>query len=172
MLIFGDYTCIPYGDELTALNKTGFTMFNFSSYVQNCAQLTNLLPKGGVDCSSEESFDMSYFDYIFNNDFPFIDLMYLVYQLYKGENVYVIIQHTEFFDKLAESLAELIKQRYGYVSFFINEYSDYESIINTLNTDSGDFSIVGLGNLDIDKIRFVSLLQQYNIIKDNPEDYS
>lgn len=171
MLIFGDYTCIPRDDELTLLNKTGLTVFNFSSYVQNCIQLTNLLPKSGVDCSSEENFDMSYFDYIFNTDFAFIDFMYLVYALYKGDNVYVIIQHTEFFDKLAESLAELIKQRYGYISFFINEYDDYESI-NIIDNDNGDFSIVGLGNLDIDKVRFVSLLQNYNIIKDNPEDYS
>lgn len=170
MLIFGDYKCFPQCDEMTMLNSNGgFIVFNFSSFVQNCSQLTNLLPRGGVDCSSEENFDMSYFDYIYNDDAAFIDLMYIIDQLYKGINVFVIIEHTDFYDRLAESLAEIIKQRYGYVSFFINEYSDYENLFN--NSDIGDFSILGLNNLDNDRVRFISLLQSVGMVKDDPEDY-
>lgn len=169
MLIFGDYKCFPPTEYMGLLSKGGFVAFNLSSYVQGYPQLNNLLPKG-VDCSSDESFDMSYFDYIFNNEFAFIDFMYIIIKLYEGATVFIFINHSDFYDKLAESLAEIIKQRYGHVSFFINEPDDYETIVH--NLDCGDFSIPGLANLDIDRSRFLSILQSKGLFKDDPEDYT
>lgn len=172
MLIFGDYKCFPDTNIIGLFNKGGFVAFNFSSYVQSCPQLSNLLPKG-VDCSSDENFDMSYFDYIFKNDYAFIDFMYIINQLYNGATVFIFINHTEFYDKLTESLAEIIKQRYGYISYFINEPEDYELLMSELETsECGSFSAIGLSNLDIDRSRFLSLLQALGLFKDNPEDYT
>ncbi|MDE6946224.1 MAG: hypothetical protein K2P14_03455, partial [Anaeroplasmataceae bacterium] len=83
MLIIGDYTCFPDGRTFPYFAKNGFVAFNFSSFVQSCPQLTNLLPRG-VDLSSPDAFDMTYFDYIWNNDYAFVDFMYIINELYKG----------------------------------------------------------------------------------------
>lgn len=167
MLIFGDYKCTPPIDTTQVLSKGGIAVYNFSSYVQNCPQLTDLLPKAGVDYSTEENFDMSYFDYIFNNNDAFIALMTIMMKLYEGYVVYLIINHTDLYDKLAESLAEIIKQRYGYGAFFINDTGDYEWVFHNLTY--GDFSIPGLANLDIDKKRMMTIMYNLGILKE--EDY-
>lgn len=162
MLVFGSYTCIP------SIQGQQFKIFNLSSCVQNCLQLSNLLPKG-VDCSSDENFDMSYFDYIYGNDYAFIEFMTIMTHLYSGSNVYIIIEHVEIFDKIAESLAEIIKQRFGYLSYFVYEEEDYDNI--NYMTDSSAFSIPGLANFDSDRIRYVSLLYDNNMVQDDPENY-
>lgn len=164
MLIFGDYTCIPNGN---VFGNVPITVCNFSSYVQDCNQLLNLLPERGVDSSSDENFDMSYFDYIFCNDRSFMDFMFIVTKLYEGHTVYIIINHTEFYDKLAESLAEIIKQRYGYLSYFVYDMGDYN-----MDFEQAEFSVIGLNNLDMDKMRFLNLLGQMNMLHDDPDDYS
>lgn len=169
MLIFGDYTCIPSPEIVHSFAGRQFTMFNLSSYVQSCFQLSNLLPKG-VDCSSDENLDMSYFDYIYGNQYAFMDFMFIINELYKGSIVYLIINHTDFYDKLAESLSEIIKQRYGYLSYFVNDMDDYESIL--YNIDSGTFSIIGLSNFDNDRKKFLSIAYTNGLIKDeDTENY-
>lgn len=165
MLVFGDYTCIPIVGTIT---KQQFKIFNFSSCIQNYVQLSNLLPKG-VDCSSDENFDMSYFDYIYNNDCAFMEFMTIITNLYSGENVYIIIDHVDIFDRIAESLAEIIKQRFGYLSYFVNESSDYDNI--NYITDSSSFSIPGLANFDLDRQKYVGLLYKSGLIKDDPGNY-
>lgn len=168
MLIFGDYKCFPDGRTFPYFAKNGFAIFNFSSYVQNCPQLTNLLPRG-VDLSSPDAFDMTYFDYIWNDDYAFIDFMYIINELYKGTSVYIFINHTDFYDQLAESLAELIKQRYGYIAYFINDPDDYDTIINKI--DESNFSSIGLMNLDLDRTKFLGILQEKGLFEDDPDNY-
>ena len=166
MLIFGDYTCIPKGEIFPGLE---LKIFNLSSYVQNCLQLRNLLPNG-VDCSSDENFDMSYFDYIYKNDYSFMEFMTIITQLYAGSVVYIVIEHTDIFDRIAESMAEIIKQRFGYLSYFVNEMEDYSNIA-MFHNQTGTFSIPGLVNFDLDRQRYVALLYSNNMVKEDPENW-
>lgn len=168
MLIFGDYACLPTQDIVPVFGKRGFRVFNFSSYYMGCPQITNLLPKG-IDCSTDENLDMSYFDYIYGDEYTFMDFMYVVTELYNGSVVYLLINHSELFDRLAESLAEIIKQRFGYLSYFVNDIDDYETIVNEL--DSCSFSAPGLVNFDNDRLRYLSILHAKGLFQDDPENY-
>lgn len=158
MLLFGDYKCIP--------QLQSCSIFNFSSLVQGYSNLEDLLPRG-VDTSSEENFDMSYFDYIFNNEEVFVTFMTIIMKLYNGDNVYLIVNHNNFYDHLSESLADIIKQRYGIISFFINEMSDYNDLLN--RNIEVDFSVPGLYNLDNDKMRLMMIMEQMGAVP--VEDY-
>lgn len=163
MLLIGDYTCVPRGEILNELSrKYNTTIFNFSSFVEGFPRLNNLLPTK-IDVSTEESFDMSYFNYIMRNDFAFMDMMYVVNEIFKGNNVYLIINHSDFYDKLIESFVEVLKQRYGLVAYFIEDAEDYMSV-NQLD-DQTQFTVPGLACVDADRVRFVALLQSYNLIQ-------
>lgn len=169
MLFIGDYRCIPSTEVAHEMNCDNLTIMNFSSYVQQVPQLTNLVPRIRLDMSTEENFDMSYFDYIFNqNQWAFIDLMYVMNALYAGTSVYLIVNHSEYFDKVAESLAEIIKQRYGYLAYFINDMTDYSMI--SLSGVPGDFSVAGLTNLDIDRQSFMGILSTENLLPKEIEE--
>lgn len=162
MLIFGDHNCLPANVNIDSPIK----VFNLSSYIQGYPSLSSLLPNG-VGMMHPETFDMGYFDYIFNNDKAFAELMIIISELYNGNSVYLIITHSPFYDTVSESLAEIIKQRYGYISFFINEISDYLYIPRAENT--GDFSILGLQNVDNDRMRYVNILESNGLVE--IEDY-
>lgn len=168
MLFIGDYLSIPKGELLDNLNrKCNLVVFNFSSFVEGVPQLTNLLPHG-LDTSTEEQFDETYFSYIFVNDFAFIDMMYIIMEIYKGNHIYLIINKTPFYDRLIESFVEILKQRYGIIPYFINDVTDYEAILQ--HDDQTTFSTQGLINADIDRQRFLTLLYAHGIIKE--EEYS
>ena len=169
MLIFGRFDNCPSVQTMDELGKAkeGFAVLNMSSLFQSCHQLVGLLPKG-IGQPSDEDFDMKYFDYIMNNRYSFIDMMSIMMELYQGKNVYVLIGDSELFYDLAISLSEIIKQRYGYVSVFIESAEDWDWVVrNQYNTD---FSVIGLHNFDIDRSNYISLLQQLNLIKVD-EDY-
>lgn len=167
MLLIGSYLTIPKGEILKDLNKNGLTVFNIFSFVEGVPQLTNLLPRG-LDTSTEEQFDQTYFNYIMTNDFAFIDMMYIVMEIYKGNNVYLIINDTPFYNKLVESFVEILKQRYGIIPYFVSEMSDYDSIMS--HPDQTTFSTQGLIVADTDRQRFMMLLYNYGIIKENGDE--
>lgn len=167
MLLIGSYLTIPKGEILKDLNKNGLTVFNIFSFVEGVPQLTNLLPRG-LDTSTEEQFDQTYFNYIMTNDFAFIDMMYIVMEIYKGNNVYLIINDTPFYNKLVESLVEILKQRYGIIPYFVSEMPDYDSIMS--HPDQTTFSTQGLIVADMDRQRFMMLLYNYGIIKENGDE--
>ena len=168
MLIFGRFDTCPSVQTMNELGtvKEGFIVLNMSSLFQSCPQLVGLLPKR-IGRPSDEDFDMKYFDYIMNNSNSFIDMMSMMMELYQGKNVYLLIGDSEFFYDLAISLSEIIKQRYGYISVFIENDEDWDWVVSKQN-DAG-FSIMGLHNFDIDKANYISLLQQYNLIKVDEE---
>lgn len=166
MLLIGDYKCIPSIRVSQYISAGEISVYNLSSYITDCVQITNLLPRG-VDCSSEENFDMSYFDYIFSNDIVFMSFMTIINGLYNSNIVYLIINHNEFNDKVTESLVEIIKQRYGIIAYFINDPEDYNSLF--INRHDNDFSIPGLTNLDLDKNRMIGILAMQNMLPE--EDY-
>ena len=166
MLFIGNYKCIPSKEEIKDNN---LVIFNFSSFVENVPQLLNLIPKCKLDYTDESNLYYSYYNYIFNNDYAFIDFMYIITKLYEGFSVYIIINDNDHYYNLAELLSEIIKDRYGYISIFINDHSDYENIKNKDNICN--FSIHGLNLLDNDKYRFLNLLNMNGLIDLEMEEY-
>jgi len=149
MLLAGDYTCIP--------DMKNLHVYNLSSLVEGYPKVDILPPVTQIDYMDELGFDISYSNYIMTNDNVFFEFFSkIIYPLYNGIDIYLIITRNIFYDRITESLFKFIQQRYGYLCAIINEVSDIED----LNPDIG-FTTAGIFNLDIDKERF-SLMYTYN----------
>lgn len=151
-----------YGSSyiLQVLNQDT-VIYNLTSYKEGIPRL-NLLPPldkrlykdGGRD------FDMWYAEYIFSNDIIFFDFFKIVYELYLGHDVFLVIDITaDWSENLVESLLKLIQQRYGYNGMLIDSFDSY---IYAQNTVTSQFDPRLLYNLDIDKDRFSKLIVRYN----------
>lgn len=151
MLIFGKTDCLNYFTE--QFPKSDPLVLNFSS-LREGYDVVDLLPKVRFQLDDSQEFDISYANYILNNDYQFIQLMKIIYPLYEGRDVYVLISNTNFYDILNESIFKLIQQRYGYIS---NEVHSEEDI---LYLKEGSFSVQGLYNLDLDRLRLIGLLDK------------
>ena len=125
-------------------------IYNFSSLNEKYTRL-NLYPPKELGNKYDFNFDLNYAAYILNNDNIFFDLMMIIYNLYQGNNVYLLID--DDLSGLKDSLLKFIKQRYGYNATRINTLED---LIYSENTD---FSKEGLLNLDIDKERLSYMLE-------------
>lgn len=152
MLLVGDVRCIPDISNLVILN--------LSSLVEGFPRVF-LTPSVSASYNNDKEFDIAYANYIFSNDYAFMEFMKIVYNLYMGLDVFLIVSRGDIYDTVTESLCKLIQQRYGYNSQFINEIAD----INYY--DDSSFSVYGLSNLDQDKERMSYLAVQTdpNILK-------
>jgi hypothetical protein len=142
MLLVGNYECIPH-------HINGLVMFNLSSLREGYERL-NLLPPTTQDYNyyDEKNFDLQYANHILTNESLFLELMKIIYALYEGKDVYILVTRDEFFDMVTESLIKFIQQRYGYISSVLNEPSDIDYVDR-----EASFSIQGVFNLDQDKER-------------------
>ena len=152
MLIFGPYSVIT---PETISQMRNFRFMNFTSEAQGFDLLRINIPV--MQFSYGKEFDQSFANSIMSNESQFIEFMKIVYNLYIGKDVYVLISYDYNCDSIAESLSKLIQQRYGYNSQYIQEFDDIDFF------DDSEFSINGLYNFDKDKDRFLSLLKKYNI---------
>ena len=147
MLLVGNKDCIPN-------NLNNLVVFNLTSLVEGVEKL-NLLPPPNSDYLNQtnyKEFDQFYMNYIFSNDYVFMELMKIIYNLYLHNNVYILIYRNDTFDIVAESLMKLIQQRYGYHCQWLNEPSDFNYY------DDSDFSFNGIYNLDIDRERYETIM--------------
>lgn len=151
MLLIGDIRCLPY-------NKDKFIVLNLSSLVEGYPRV-HLVPSVITAYNDDKQFDIDYANYIFSNDAVFMEFMKIIYPLYSGNDVFLLVSRNEnTHDIITESLCKLIQQRYGYNYQLLNSESD----INYY--DDSDFSFYGLQTLDLDKERMTNLL-----VKSNPE---
>ena len=156
MLLVGDIRCLP-----DAIDK--FLILNLSSLVEGF-QRVYLVPSIIAQYNNEKEFDIAYADYIFSNDNTFMEFMKIVYGLYCGFDVFLLVSRNEnTHDIVTESLCKLIQQRYGYNYQLLNNKDD----INYYD-DSG-FSIYGLQVLDMDKERMsiIAVQQNPNILEED-----
>ena len=158
MLVFGGSELIPL------LTNEGFDIFNFTSLVMGLPKIDLVPEKDSFEYYDEKSFDIQYANWIMNNDSKFIEFMKIVYPLYCGRNVFIVVNWYDnienyFYANLNESLMKFIQSRYGYNASIINTVEDYMEQ-NLYNLESG-FSIEGLMNIDMDKYRLTFLLESY-----------
>lgn len=153
MLVVGNYESFM---GLLDKDMSTFKVYNFSSMKENFGQRLQLLPVTSLNVYDKE-FDQFYMNFIINNDLFFITFMEVVYNLYKGVNVYITISNGDIYEALAESLTKIFQCRYGYTAQFLHEASDFDE------NDDSEFSAVGIQTFDQDRERYIELLNQYGL---------
>ena len=89
MLLFMEPSVVPI---IKPYMKDNFIIVNFSSLSMTYDNL-NLIPAQNeiLGYTDEKSFDILYANWIMNNDDKFLALMKIVYPLYQGMNVIVLV---------------------------------------------------------------------------------
>lgn len=126
-------------------NTMGVYVFNISSFSECGVRLDALTPPR-MDISDPNAFILAYRDYVFNNHDAFMQLMDIVYKLYQGSDVILMVGPDDpFRTLLTEAISKVIQCRYGYISSFVNDLEDMNGLVE------GEFTVEGLHYLDIDK---------------------
>ena len=132
-------------------------VFNIGSYREGFQMLRSLIPPNELGKLSGRDFDLAYANYIMNNDIVFGEFFQIIYHLYIGVDVYLLISNDEWIENLIESLLKLIQQRYGYNAYRIENIDD---ITDVLFREPTNFAPgYGLFNLDQDKERYTYVVE-------------
>lgn len=151
MLLVGDIRCLPD-------NYDNLVILNLSSLVEGFERV-HLVPSIPTTYNDDKQFDIAYANYIFYNDYVFMEFMKIIYPLYIGKDVFLLVSRNEdTYDIITESLCKLIQQRYGYNYQLLNMKDDIDFY------DDSNFSLNGLQTLDIDKERMTHIA-----VSQNPE---
>jgi hypothetical protein len=155
---------LMYGPASAANIKFGGkgVMYNLSSMKEGFISLQALIPPNTIGRLTDREFDIAYANYIMSNDTLFCIFFQIIYNLYIGKDVFIIVSTEDWSENLLESLLKLIQQRYGYNAVLINTEADYLYAATSMN-----FSFApgyGIFNLDQDKERFTTIIEQYRIV--------
>lgn len=150
MLYYGNGEYIPDDCKVFNLNsmKEGFPRFKY------------ILPPNELGKYLDRDFDISYFNYIFQNDAVFMEFFSIIYELYINNDIFIIVdEKMDWAENIAESLFKAIQQRYGYNAYRINCLDDYLWIKNSSGFLPQFNPYWGIYNLDIDKNRYSILVE-------------
>lgn len=111
--------------------------------------IQNLIPQINPDPNIGFDWNQWYAGYVLTYTEPFFDLMKIIYSLYEGRDVLIIIPL--FFKEKIELLTRFLYHRYGLVASYIYEANDTEFVNDT------EFSVAGLEALDADKDRLTRI---------------
>lgn len=151
---------LMYGNSQNIIS-TG-NVFNLTSLKEGYIRLNNLIPSNNLGVFTGRDFDIEYMNYIMSNDFVFKEFFDIIYSLYIGTDVYIIVSEDDWSENLVESLIKLIQQRYGYVACKINSVDDYMYFLNSKNIPEFN-KYFGIANLDIDKERYTYIIENMRI---------
>lgn len=154
---------LMYGPASAADIKFGGkgVMYNLSSMREGFISLQALIPPNTIGRLTDREFDIAYANYIMSNDTLFCIFFQIIYNLYIGKDVFIIVSTEDWSENLLESLLKLIQQRYGYNGVLINTEADYLYAVTSMNFEFAPG--YGIYNLDQDKERFTTLIEQYRI---------
>lgn len=155
---------LMYGRGYVAdiLSKEKVIIYNISSLREGFKRLYYLTPPNNIGKLSSRDFDINFANYIMNYDPAFVEFFQIIYNLYIGNDVLLLMDDADWSENLIESLLKLIQQRYGYNAISITSEEDY---IYAKNSDiSSKFaSGYGLLSLDQDKERFTYLVDSGSV---------
>ena len=151
MLMYGEAYCV-----------SGDVVYNLTSLKEGYQRLYSLIPPNELGRFTGKEFDIAYMNYIINNDFVFFEFFQIIYNLYIGKDVYIIVSSDDWSENLVESLIKFIQQRYGYNATKISSFDDYIYSANSKYI-AGFTPGYGLMNLDIDKERYSYILEAIKI---------
>ena len=149
MLYYGNGSYIPDDCKVFNLNsmKEGYYRFKF------------LLPPNELGHYVDRDFDISYFNYIFQNDNVFMEFFSIIFELYINNDIFILVdENADWAENITESLFKVIQQRYGYNAYKVNTFDDYLWIHNSANSPQFN-SQWGIYNLDIDKERYAIMVE-------------
>lgn len=156
---------LMYGEdkpEVLALKFSGpGIVFNLTSYKEGFNRLNLLVPPNELGYFTDRNFDIAYMNYIMGNDVVFCQFFWIIYNLYIGNDVFIIANPADWSENILESLLKLIQQRYGYNAVKIDSDKDYIYAMNYFNP--GFAPNYGIYNLDQDKERFSYLMESYRL---------
>lgn len=158
MLMYG----VPAMAAAVTQAGTNVVVYNISSYNENYERV-NLIPPNSLGYNTEFEFDMNYANWIFYNNFAFIEFMKIISTLNNGYNVFLTISNEEWGINLIESLTKLIQERYGIVAVMINDIEDF-----FYAKDSDTSEGMGLFNMQQDLSRYSEVA--YNQLKGGEEN--
>ena len=141
-------------------------ILNFNSLNEKYPRL-HLMPPMNLGSKNEYDFDMKYAAYILNDPNAFFDLMQIMYPLYEGEDVFLLVDDGPVMEMIVESFQKFIQQRYGYNAVRIYTQDDY---IQAQNTRMQFDPTYGLMNLDADKQRYAMMFMNINPVPQFDED--
>ena len=130
---------------------------NFSSLNVRYPRL-ELFPPFEMGPRSDYDFDMKYAQYLLSNDATFIDFMQIPYNIYQGRDVYVLIDDSEEFEMINESLLKFLQQRYGLNATYITSEEDF------LQAGEPQFNELGIINFQHDKERLTLMLEKARLM--------
>lgn len=137
-------------------------VFNLNSLKEGYPKLDILMPPNNMGIYDSHEFDVAYFNYIFGNDITFKYFFDIIYNLYIGNDVYIIIDTSyDWAENIAEALFKVIQQRYGCNAIRINNFEDYLFAKNYNNNPLFNLQY-GINNIDIDKERYTYIIESNN----------
>lgn len=136
-MVFADVSLYRYIPMEYTVMTLGFTLDGEPS-------IKTLTPKRILPTQGDEEFEESYYQYIMEYNDTFLDLMSIIYPLYEGKDVCVLVDY-RFDEAYVSALTKIIAKRYGIMSSVVITLDDMESITDTT------FSKIGLRVLDADK---------------------
>lgn len=147
---------LMYGNHLNIIDSG--VVYNLNSLKEGYPTLNRLFPPREIIRFENRDFDIAYMNYIFNYADAFMQFFQIIFDLYLGKDVYLIIMEEEWAENLAESLFKLIQQRYGYNAVRINCFEDYLYVVNSssipeFNTD------YGISNFNMDRDRYTYIIE-------------
>lgn len=134
-----------------------FVVYNVSSnYVNSSIPQLNLMQLQGLDYTRSD-IDQQFYNLVMNNDAYFCDLMKIVFPLYQGKDVALLVyRDDDCFDPFTETIGKLIQQRYGYNYQLLNKTDDWQPF------DISSFNINGAFYLDQDIKRYIDIVAKNN----------
>lgn len=147
---------LMYGNS-TNIIDTG-VVFNFTSLKEGFLRLQLLIPPPEIGRFVDRDFDIAYMNYIMSNDIVFKQFFDIMYNIYIGNDVYIIIDDSNWSENIVESLLKLIQQRYGYNGVKINCIDDFIYYSNSKSIPRFDPNF-GIKNLDIDRERYTYIVE-------------
>lgn len=136
MIVFIDNIALINDIKQSFINKD-ILIFNLSSFYSGFIDITDLCTSVPIsnntdmipmDFVQSSLFDNQYSCYITNNIILFTKLLMVVSNSYEGNISIVLIQHDIYRDAITESIIKLIQQRYGYMSWVIDDMDDIPAL--------------------------------------------
>lgn len=135
-------------------------VLNFCSLNENYPRLHllppmdfKLIPPSNPE-SAEYEFDMRYANWLLNDTDAFIDLMQIVFSMYQGYDIFLLVSDDIQMEAYTQSLLKFIQQRYGYNGFYITCIEDL------FNAEDQVIGGIGAMNLHDDKERLAYILEE------------
>ena len=102
----------------------------------------------------EYEFDMKYAQWLLSAPNAFIDFMQIIYNMYLGYDVFLLISEDNNLEQYIESLLKFIQQRYGYNGVIIKSMEDL------FNAEDQQPTGICAMNLQDDKERLTIMLEE------------